>query len=151
MPHPKHVQCFAHVANTLPTVKSISTLHPQIHKIAHLGCTPTTLGLCCLLQCTIMKDHRKAGTACLLLALTYRNERPMKNQCQGSRFLGKHKSKRNQWITRRQRLRNEEVRSWEYENHKVQKDLWSWFGRIMKLLRVKVHYHEFEDVTCQVG
>ena len=37
-----------------------------------------------------------------------------------------------------------ETRSSKYKNHIVQKDLWNWFGRFMKLLEVKVHYHDIE-------
>ena len=45
---------------------------------------------------------------------------------------------------RSQRMWSEEVRSWEYESHIVWKYSWSWFGKFMKLLEVKVHCHEFE-------
>ena len=41
---------------------------------------PTTLGLCCLLQCTVIKDK---NWHCLLPASRYFNERPKKNQRQG--------------------------------------------------------------------
>ena len=61
----------------------------------------------------------------LHLALMYYNQTPKKNRLQGWRLPSKHITKRNQWPTRRQRMRNKEARSWEYENHKVRKDSWS--------------------------
>jgi hypothetical protein len=36
------------------------------------------------------------------------------------------------------------LRCWKYENYEVQEDLWNRFERFMKLLKVKVHYHEIE-------
>ena len=41
-------------------------------------------------------------------------------------------------------MQNEEVRSWEYEIYKMQNYLWDWFGTFLKLLEVKIHYHEIE-------
>jgi hypothetical protein len=122
--------------------------HKQVHNPTTLKstrmCTPMTLGLCYLLQCSIVKDHRRNGIACLWLWGCI--EIPKKKIDVRARgfHVNTYIRKRNQWTLRRQRMRNEEARSREYENHEMQKNLWNCFGKCMNLLKVKVHYHEIE-------
>jgi hypothetical protein len=67
MLHSKHVLCSAHAANTLPTIKSTTTLHSQIHEIVHSNYIGFVLG-----------------------ASMYSNEKPTKNELQSQRIPGKH-------------------------------------------------------------
>ena len=65
--HFKHIICFAHALNILPTIKSTTTLHSQIHEIVHFSyirvCVP-------LLRFTLIKNHIIINRTCFGFELT---------------------------------------------------------------------------------
>ena len=79
--HSKHIMRSAHATNTLPIIKSITTLvrsiHNQIYEIAHSN----DIGIV-LLDSMCSNQRPEKNQHCLLLATRYCNGRPKKNQRQ---------------------------------------------------------------------
>jgi len=117
-----------HISNTFYALCIWSTLFPQsnlqlhyTHKSTRLR-TSTTLSLCCLLWCTIIKNEKRTNTICFQFWSTIIKDQSkiyIKVRC----FQINKMKRRNQWGTRRQGIQIEEARSWEHKNYKVQKDL----------------------------
>ena len=125
-------------------IMEIISLDTQIHNHTHTLkstrlCTLTELGLCCLLWCIVMKGH---GTPCFQLwGAIMKDQRKTDIK---ARLPSKHKAKEalmNNKKAKNTKWGGEKLRNWDY---KVWKDLWNCFGRFMKLLEIKVQYHEIE-------
>ena len=63
----------SNIPNTLHTLLTRSKLSPQLNPQPYYTLqsirlrTPTTLGLCCLLQCIVIKEQRSTSTTCFSL------------------------------------------------------------------------------------
>ena len=94
------------------------------------------------------KDHRRTEVVCFYLW-----DNVMKDQRKiNTNAIGFQVNTKRRGTNEQQEGKEYESRRWEVENTKIQKDIWNWLGRFMKLLEVKVHCHEIEVChTCQVG
>ena len=127
------------------TVLSRSNAKPHYTLKSMRMCTLTTLGLCCLLRCTIIKDRRRTYIACLRLwGTVIKDQRIIDVKARGFQYTHNREEPMNNEKAKNAKREGEKLRCWEYENHKVQKYLWNWFGRFTKELKVKVHYREIE-------
>ena len=85
--------------------------------------TPTTFGLCCLVRCMIIKDHRTTDSAWFQLwGTVMKDQRRINVKTRGFR------------VNINEPMNNEKAKnakrkgkSQKHENHKVHKFLWNWF------------------------
>ena len=95
--------------------------------------TPTILGLCCLLWCTIIQDQRGINIACFQLWGTIMKDHRRSNV--KDRGFKVNIVQEEPLTTRGQR--GEKFRSWVYKNHRMQKDLWKTVSKIHEVARGK--------------
>lgn len=81
-------------ANNHLTINSTTTLQIKSTRV----CTPTTLVLCWLLQCTLIEDHRRNNIACFQLwGTTMKDQRQIDVKVRGSHVNTKQTGTNKQW------------------------------------------------------